>query len=68
MIVVGLENTGDPRAKALAFNLAQKWLINNYDAYQESMPNAMFEKVRETIFDNSLQSFSSMVRFHFNIV
>ncbi len=46
MLVVGLENTGDPRAKALAFNLAQKWLINNYDAYQQSMPNAMFEKVR----------------------
>ena len=45
MLVVGLENTGDPRAKALAFDLAQKWLINNYDAYQQSMPNAMFEKV-----------------------
>ena len=46
MMVVGLENTGDPRAKALAFHLAQKWLINNYNAYQESTPNAMFEKVR----------------------
>ncbi len=50
MMVVGLENTGDPRAKALAFNLAQKWLINNYDAYQESMPNAMFEKVKDDSF------------------
>ncbi|KAI9556421.1 hypothetical protein GHT06_016209 [Daphnia sinensis] len=49
MLVVGLENTGDPRAKALAFKLAQKWLINNYDAYQQSMPNAMFEKYDVTV-------------------
>lgn len=44
-MVVGLENTADPRAEALAFDLARKWINNNYVAYQQSIPNAMFEKV-----------------------
>lgn len=45
MVVVGLESTGNARAQELAFSLAQRWLVNNYEAYQQSMPNAMFEKV-----------------------
>lgn len=45
LLVVGLENTGDPRAEVLAFDLARKWLNNNFAAYQQSIPNAMFEKV-----------------------
>lgn len=43
MMVVGLENTNDPRAEKLAFDLASKWLNNNLLAYQQS--EAMFEKV-----------------------
>lgn len=45
LIVIGLENTGYPKAQTLAFDLARKWLNNNYEAYFESIPNAMFEKV-----------------------
>ena len=44
-MVVGLENTADPRAKLLAFDLAHKWLNNNFEAYTQSIPSAMFEKV-----------------------
>lgn len=70
MIVVGLENTGNPRAKAIAFQLAQRWLSNNYEAYQQSMPNAMFEKVvgnnnidkRVLKLKYNYSSFSSIVR------
>ena len=49
LIIQGLENTGDPRAKKLAFDLAQKWILNNFEAYKESMPNAMFEKYDVTV-------------------
>ena len=35
MIVVGLEKTGQPKAQAVAFDLAQRWLLNNYVAYQQ---------------------------------
>lgn len=45
LMVVGLENTADPRAEALAFDLARRWINNNFLAYQQSTPNAMFEKV-----------------------
>ncbi len=38
LIIVGLENTGDERARRLAFDLAQKWIANNYDAYQDAVP------------------------------
>jgi alpha,alpha-trehalase len=44
-MVVGLENTGNEKAQSLAFDLARKWLNNNYEAYIQSIPNAMFEKV-----------------------
>jgi len=45
LLVIGLENTGEPKAQALALDLAKKWLLNNYYAYEQTMPNAMFEKV-----------------------
>lgn len=48
-MVVGLENTADPRAEALAFDLARNWINNNFVAYQQSIPNAMFEKVLKGI-------------------
>ena len=49
LIVYGLENTADSRAQALAFDLARKWLNNNYLAYQQSIPSAMFEKVQKQL-------------------
>ena len=42
-MVVGLENTKDPRARQLAFDLASRWINNNYVSYNQS--RAMFEKV-----------------------
>jgi len=47
MLVVGLEKTGQPEAQAVAFQLAQKWLLNNFYAYQEA--SAMFEKYDATV-------------------
>lgn len=47
MLVVGLENTGEPQAQAVAFELAQKWLHNNFKAYQQA--SAMFEKYDATV-------------------
>ncbi|XP_046649837.1 trehalase-like [Daphnia pulicaria] len=44
LMVYGLENSADPRAKALAFDIARKWLDNNFAAYIQSVPNSMFEK------------------------
>jgi len=49
LLVVGLENTAEPKAQALALMLAKKWLLNNYKAYQQTMPNAMFEKYDVTV-------------------
>jgi len=49
LLVVGLENTAEPKAQALALKLAKKWLLNNYKAYEETMPNAMFEKYDVTV-------------------
>ena len=46
LMIVALENTGHARAKDLAFKLARKWILNNFEAFTESWPNAMFEKVR----------------------
>ena len=41
----------DARAQAqeLAFDLARRWLDNNYAAFQQSNPNAMFEKVLKLV-------------------
>ena len=43
MMVVGLNNTGDPVAQRLAFEIAETWVRSNYKAYKSS--NTMFEKV-----------------------
>jgi hypothetical protein len=48
-MVYGLENSADPRAKALAFDIARKWLDNNFAAYKQSVPNSMFEKVLDRL-------------------
>ena len=37
LAVIGLENTGNAKAKQLAFDLAQKWILNNFEAFKESM-------------------------------
>nr|BAI67864.1 trehalase [Artemia franciscana] len=49
MLVMGLDKTGDPRAKELAFDVAQRWVFNNYEAFTQSLPNAMFEKYDVTV-------------------
>ena len=43
LIVTGLENTQDPKAKKLAFGLVDKWLQNVYVSYVQS-GSKMFEK------------------------
>lgn len=43
LIVTGLENTLDPKAKKLAFGLVDKWLQNVYVSYVQS-GRKMFEK------------------------
>jgi alpha,alpha-trehalase len=43
IVVEAFENSGSVEAKALAFSLAQKWIWNNYKAYEETQ--LMFEKV-----------------------
>ena len=49
LVVVGLEKTGVARARQLAFDLAQKWIVNNFDVYRETRPSAMFEKYDVTV-------------------
>ncbi|KAJ3639867.1 hypothetical protein Zmor_003199 [Zophobas morio] len=46
MMVVGLNNTGDPVAQRLAFEIAETWVRSNYKAYKSS--NTMFEKYDAT--------------------
>lgn len=43
MMIVGLDSTGDPYAKALAYELAVIWLRSNYKAFEDT--GDMFEKV-----------------------
>lgn len=43
LVVDALEMTGNPEAKALAFEIAEKWISSNYKAFQQS--KKMFEKV-----------------------
>lgn len=45
MLVVGLDNLGEPSTIKMAENWAQKWVFSNYVAYNES--KAMYEKVIE---------------------
>ncbi len=41
--MTGLENTGLPDGHALALELVEKWIRNNYVSYQQS-GKKMFEK------------------------
>lgn len=43
MMIVGLNETGDVYAQALAFEMTQMWMRSNYKAHEET--GAMFEKV-----------------------
>ncbi|KAM5131901.1 trehalase [Mantella aurantiaca] len=42
MVIEGLEKTQSAKAKEIAFKLAQKWVVTNYNAFKEY--DAMFEK------------------------
>lgn len=44
ILIVGLDNLGDDRAKNTAQDWAQRWVQNNFVTYRET--GAMFEKVR----------------------
>jgi alpha,alpha-trehalase len=43
MLIVGLDNLGDERTQKLAQSWAQRWVLGNYLAYQET--GNMYEKV-----------------------
>ncbi|CAL8124857.1 unnamed protein product [Orchesella dallaii] len=47
LVVEALENTGEPTAQELAFNLAQKWIKSNHLSYVQT--GAMFEKYNVSI-------------------
>lgn len=44
MLIVGLSNTDDLAAQRLAFEIAEKWVRSNYQAYNDT--THMYEKVR----------------------
>lgn len=44
MLIVGLNNLGDPRATQLAKEWAERWLQNNLLAYHDGDKRAMYEK------------------------
>ena len=43
MMITGLDNTGDPEASEMALELARRWIMNNYVAYNQS-GSKIFEK------------------------
>lgn len=45
IVIQGLERTGHPMARYIAFNMAQKWIKTTYAGFQENA--TMFEKVRK---------------------
>ncbi|KAJ9575304.1 hypothetical protein L9F63_025746, partial [Diploptera punctata] len=47
IMIMSLNNTNDPWAQQLAFDLSEKWVRSNYKAYNET--SAMFEKYDATI-------------------
>jgi hypothetical protein len=44
-MIDALDAIGTSVTKDLAFRLAEKWVLSNFQAFCESKPNAMFEKV-----------------------
>ncbi|XP_066997114.2 trehalase isoform X2 [Anabrus simplex] len=47
IMIEGLDATGDPWARELAFKIAEKWVRSNYKAYNET--EAMYEKYDATV-------------------
>ncbi|XP_046406587.1 trehalase isoform X1 [Ischnura elegans] len=47
IMAVGLDNTGDPWAKKLAYEITERWVRSNFKAYNET--HAMYEKYDATI-------------------
>lgn len=45
IVIQGLERTGHPMARYIAFNMAQKWIKTTYAGFQAN--DTMFEKVKE---------------------
>lgn len=45
MMIVGLDNLGDERAKKIAYSWAERWVQGNYYAFRET--GAMYEKVNK---------------------
>ncbi|KAJ9597755.1 hypothetical protein L9F63_011363 [Diploptera punctata] len=49
IVIMALDNTGDPWTQDLAFELAQRWVRSNYKGYNDTNPHSMFEKYDATI-------------------
>jgi len=45
LVVEALHNSGDEEAMSLAFDIAERWIDNNYKAFKQTTPSHMFEKV-----------------------
>ncbi|KAJ8665424.1 hypothetical protein QAD02_007086, partial [Eretmocerus hayati] len=46
-MIMSLDNTGDPWAKRLAYEMSQRWVRSNYKAFNET--NSMYEKYDATV-------------------
>lgn len=48
IMIIALDNSGDPSAKDLAFEMTEKWVRSNYKAFNDS--HGMYEKYDATVF------------------
>ncbi|XP_034231365.1 trehalase-like [Thrips palmi] len=48
IMVIALDNSGDPSAKDLAFEITEKWVRSNYKAFNDT--HGMYEKYDATVF------------------
>lgn len=48
-LVDALDKADSKEAKELAYKLAEKWIVTNFKAFYQSVPNHMFEKVSFTL-------------------
>jgi alpha,alpha-trehalase len=62
LVVDALDNSGNAEAKALAFEISEKWISSNYKAFEQS--KKMFEKVSLNHFFN-YKCISSLIYFIF---
>ena len=46
-VIMSLDNTNDPWAQRLAYEMSQRWVRSNYKAFNET--NSMFEKYDATV-------------------